>query len=134
MFSYQWTDSALMKGKIYARSNGESSASAGYIVKNLKFPSEYGWVADSWMPIRLRMAYIIRLEYTYATAEGGFENAVNPDGGALPFIHSGRGNILKVAGNVESWSRADILSLNTGTWEVDGILRWKYVPYVMKTK
>ena len=65
--------------------------------------------------------------------DGGLPGG-HTDCGGIPFVHTGRGNILKVAGNVESWSRADILSLNTGTWEVDGILRWKYVPYVMKTK
>ncbi len=132
MFTYTWSSTNIQAGNVWARSNGKDAISTGYMVKRLKTPSEYGWVADSWMPGRFRMAYVIKLSTTNARLEAGLPGT-HTDGGGVPLIHASRGNILKVAGNVEQWTRKDLLALNQGTWEVNGILRWKYVPFVLKT-
>ena len=124
-----WGASSTLYGGFWAKSNGVDTASAGYIVKNLKRPSEHGWVADSWLPARFRMAYIIKLTPTYSDIDGGLP-ASHTDGGGVPFVHSSRGNILKVSGNVEPWSRGEIMAWNAGDLPDD--LRWKYIPYVLK--
>ena len=129
MFLYRWSAAKMING-LWARSNGTSPAAAGYIVKKLKKPSEYGWAADSWHQSSLRMHYIIELSTTYANASPLPINYSNT--GGVPLIHASRGNLLKVTGNVEQWSRKDFVALNTGTWEVNGVWRWKYVPYTFK--
>ena len=115
---------------LWGRSIPGSGTSNGYKVKNIKFPSEYGWIGDCWAPKYNREYYYCSLSTLYASTP-----LTTSDGtGGLPFIHAARGNILKVAGHVEQWDLKQILSLNTGTWSVNGIPRWKYVPFCNKYK
>ena len=131
MYYYYWSGNDVIYKNVWARSDGNTKESSGYIIKLLKNPSEYGWVADSWLPYRWRMTYLLSLDYT-----NSYEKPAGVDGscsaGTVPLVHSKRGHILKADGRVEHWGQKDFAKLNTGTWIVNDILRWKFVPFYFK--
>ena len=131
MFHYYWSGANNINGNVWARSDGINKESSGYIIKRLKNPSEYGWVADSWLNSRWRMHYLLTLDYTNSN-----DKPLGVDGSCgaatVPLVHSKRGHILKADGRVEQWAQKDFAALNTGNWIVDNILRWKYVPFFIK--
>ena len=133
MFYYYWSGTKIINSSnFWARSDGTNAESSGYIIKSLKNPSEYGWVADSWLPSRGRMAYIIQLDYTNSCDKPAGITDGSSSAIVVPLVHSRKGHILKADGRVEQWAQKDFAKLITGGWIVDGILRWKFVPFYMK--
>ena len=113
--------------QMWGRAIPSTGFSIGYKVKNIKFPSKYGWIGDCWMPKANRESYFYYLTSTYASTP-----ITTQDTGGLPFVHAARGNILMVAGHVEQWDLKQILNLNNGTLAIDG--NWRYVPFCDKYK
>ena len=133
MFRYPWSPSftGTILANVWALSDGVMGESAGYVIKLLKNPSEYGWVADSWLPMRGRMTYNIQLDST-----NSIDKPAGVDGsswaGTVPLVHSRKGHILKADGRVEHWGQKDLAALNTGGWYENNIMRWKFVPFYFK--
>ena len=130
MFQY-WSGTGTILRNVWAKSDGVKAESSGYIIKLLKNPSEYGWVADSWLPNRWRMHYLLALDYTNSNDKpAGVDGSCTSN--TVPLVHSRKGHILKADGRVEQWGQKDFAKLNTGGWVVNDILRWKFVPFYFK--
>lgn len=132
MFYYYWSGTNIINGNVWARSDGTHELSTGYIIKKLKNPAEYGWVADSWIPKYGRMTYVVQLDYTNSCDKPAGITDSSSSVNVVPLVHSRRGHILKAAGHVEQWAQQDFAKMNTGYWVMNGILRWKFVPFYIK--
>ena len=132
MFRY-WNGTGTILANVWAKSDGDTVGSSGYIIKLLKKPSEYGWVGDSWIPFYGRMTYDLRLEYASANNKpAGVDGSCTE--ATVPLVHSRKGHILKADGRVEHWGQKDFATLNTGSWRdvSDNRLLWKFVPFFFK--
>ncbi len=121
----------------YWKSIPTNASTAGYVTKKIKFPSEYGWIGDSWLPLRQRSASQIHLEFALAQDGVPYDldiGAPYNTYAGVPLIHSRAGNILMVTGNVRQFKQSDFVNLNQGLWSVAGITRWKFVPYILKIR
>ena len=78
------------------------------------------------------MHYSMQLDYTNSCDKPAGITDGSSSAIVVPLVHSRKGHILKADGRVEQWAQKDFAKLNTGNWEVNGILRWKYVPFYMK--
>ena len=110
-----------------------TGASAGYIVKKIKKPSEYGWICDDLSPGRQTSWYYLQLSST----DSATYLADNSMSSGISFRHSKAANILMVSGNVRQFKLPDILaknSIKSWTDPSSGQTAWTYIPYCLTSK
>ncbi len=108
-------------------------ASAGYIVKRIKKPSEYGWICDTLSPGRQTGWYYLALSSTDSATYLPDDSMSS----GISFRHSKAANILMVSGNVRQFTLKDILaknSIKSWTDPSSGQSAWTYIPYCLTSK
>ncbi len=77
------------------------------VVKNIKSPSSWGWIADSWVGEKMRQSYYISMDWTLCQASplngGTWQNY-----SGVMLAHSKKGNFLMMDGHVESKSGTEL--------------------------
>ena len=110
-----------------------TGASAGYIVKKIKKPSEYGWICDDFSPGRQTGWYYLQL----SSADSATYLLDDSMSSGISFRHSKAANILMVSGNVRQFKLPDILaknSIKSWTDPSSGQTAWTYIPYCLTSK
>lgn len=110
-----------------------TGASAGYIVKKIKKPSEYGWICDDYSPGRKSGWYYLQLSSTDSASVLADDSMSS----GISFRHASAANVLMVSGNVRQFKLADILkknSIKSWTDPTSGQTAWTYIPYCMAYK
>ena len=111
-----------------------NTQSRTYVVKRIKNPSSYGWIADSFNGAQgsskiMGMYFRIQLDSTNSQTPQSASATNTVTGAAI--VHNGSANILMVDGRVVSYSQ-HALAAKAGLNNVsDGICQWVNIPYYL---